>query len=105
MFSAPSVREERMLSLRWLGWIRLGRLHRDTRDRAGLRFRGRLALGLASGLLLKRRLLLREDRLLGLAGQQPLELILVDRLAIDQDRRQHVQVVHVLAEDAVRRGV
>ena len=44
--------------------------------------------------------LLGEDRLLRLAGEQPLELVLVDRLALDQDRRELVQLVHVLAQHA-----
>ena len=42
--------------------------------------------------------LVREHLLLGLAGEQALELVLVDRLALDQDRRDLVQIVHVLAE-------
>src|SRR5215475_4897379 len=57
----------------------------------------RLGLGLGRGLLLGR-----EHLLLGLAGEQPLELIFVDRLALDQDLREPVEVVHVLAEHCER---
>ena len=54
--------------------------------RARLRLELRLRLGL--GLLdLRDRGLLREDGLLGLAGEKALELLLVDRLALDEDRR------------------
>ena len=63
------------------------RLHRSARDGARLRTELRLLLGLR---LLDRGLggLRREDRLLGLAGEQALELILVDRLALNEDRRE-----------------
>src|SRR5204862_1675333 len=62
------------------------------------------ARALALGLRLRLRLLrlcgrlVREDGSLVLAGEQALELILVDRLALDEDRRDLVQLVHVLAQ-------
>src|SRR5207244_13488183 len=62
------------------------RLHRRARERArpGLRLR-QAARTVDGGLLLCRRsLLLAEDLVLRLAGEQPLELVLVDRLALDQ---------------------
>ena len=85
------------------GWtsplrLRVGRLHRRARERERLRLRQPLrALG---GLRLSGSgwRLLDEDVLLGLAGEQPLELVLVDRLALDEDRRQLVQLVDVLLE-------
>ncbi len=66
------------------------RLHRRARERPRRRLHDRLLAGLGLG---RRSLtvgvvLLDEDRVLGLAGEQPLELILVDRLALDQDRRE-----------------
>src|SRR4051812_31852779 len=79
------------------------RLHRRAgeRERAG----ARLALALR-GLLGSRWLgshdLFREDRALVLACEEPLELILVDRLALDEDRRDLVQLVHVLTEHGER---
>src|SRR6266540_4994458 len=72
---------------------------------AGLREGPRLRLRQALPLFLGRRCfrlrrLLREDGLLALAGGETLELILVDRLALDQDRRDPVQLLHVLLEHA-----
>src|SRR5919198_2192352 len=76
------------------------RLHGRAGQREGPRLRLRLACLLVRrrGLRSRLRRLLREDRLLGLSGEQPLELLLVDRLALDQDRGYAVQLVHVLAE-------
>src|SRR5205823_3086342 len=85
--------------------IRRGTLHR----RAGKRERPRARLALALRLLLRLRLLdgllLREHGRLVLAGEQALELIAVDRLALDQDLRDLVQLVHVLAQDGERKLV
>src|SRR5215470_19580868 len=78
-------------------------LHGRARQWEGARTRA-LALGLRLGLRLVRlrRCLVREDRDLVLAGEQALELILVDRLALDQDRRDLVELVHVLAQHRQR---
>ncbi len=46
--------------------------------------------------------LVREDRLGGLAGEQALELVLVDGLALDEELGDLVEVVHVFAENAQR---
>src|SRR5581483_6203907 len=75
--------------------FRRRRLGERARQRERLRLRLRALLALGGRLLV-------EDVLLGLPGEQPLELVLVDRLALDQDRRQPMQLVHVLLEDAVR---
>src|SRR5262249_36600076 len=85
-----------------LGGFRLWRLHGRA---AGQRERPRLDLRPALRLLLGLRRRLRpgrEDRVLGLAGEQSLELILVDRLALDEDLRDPVQVVDVLEEHLAR---
>src|SRR6187402_2875432 len=81
-----------------LGGGRVGRrLHRRAGQRPGRRPEERLLLRV--GLLGRRRgRLLGEDRLLGLPLEQTLELALVDRLALDEDRRQLVELGHVLAE-------
>src|SRR5215218_1706177 len=70
------------------------------RERPRLRLREALPLLLLGGLRLRN--LVREDRLLPLPGGQPLELILVDRLALDEDRRDPVQLLHVLLEHTCR---
>src|SRR5436190_23670241 len=84
---------------------RLGR-RRGLQGATGLREGARLRLRRALALLLRGRRngrrLLGEDRLLRLACDEALELVLVDRLALDEDRRDPVQVVHVLLEDARR---
>ena len=67
------------------------------RPATGSRLRSGSALGLGLRLVLGR-----EDGVLALAGEQALELVLVDRLALDQDLRDAVQVVEVLAEHARR---
>src|SRR5437588_334706 len=64
-----------------------------------------LALGLRRRIGSRRPGLLGEDALLRLAREQPLELVLVDRLALDEDRRDPVQVLHVLLEHPPRRVV
>src|SRR5438105_15079848 len=69
------------------------------RLREALSVRLRLRLGLRGLRLLD------EHVLLGLAREQPLELLLVDRLALDEDRGDSVQVVHVLLEHLPRRVV
>src|SRR5438034_10449452 len=69
------------------------------RERPGLGLGLALLLGLGLGLRLWRRRLLREDGALVLAGEQALELILVDRLALDEDQRDPVQLVAVHLED------
>jgi hypothetical protein len=61
-----------------------------------------LGLRLGIGLLRLRGCLVREDRALVLARQQALELIPVDRLALDQDVRDLVQLVHVRAKHGER---
>src|SRR5712664_3996092 len=93
-------------------WLALGafgrrRLHGrpGDRERPGLRFGLALLLALGLGLRLGGRGLLREDRFLVLAGEQTLELVLVDRLALDQYQRELVQVVAVLLEDLRRSHV
>src|SRR5262249_34235849 len=86
-----------------LGARRLARrrLHRRARQRERPRLRTRPAPAVLRRLLGRpRRGLLREDLVLGLAGEEPLELVLVDRLALDQDRRELVELVHVLLEHA-----
>src|SRR5204863_2599206 len=90
-------RQSRRLALGGLG---RRRLHGRARDRERPRLRLRLALLLVGGL--RRRLLRRvvlEDRLLGLARKQALELLLVDRLTLDEDQRDLVELVDVLLED------
>src|SRR4051794_286950 len=75
------------------------------------RTRGRAALG--GGLLdgegrRARRLVGTEDLLLGLAGQQRLELLLLDRLALDEDLGDDLERVLALGEDvlgALMRGL
>ena len=42
-----------------------------------------------------------EDLFLGLAGQQRLELLLLDRLALDEDLGDHLECVAVLGEDVL----
>ena len=64
------------------------------RLRAALRLLRRLGRGSGSGR--------REDGVFALAGEQPHELVLVDRLALDQDLRDPVQVVDVLEQHARR---
>src|SRR5438128_12495520 len=93
----------------WIG-LTLGafgrrRLHGrpGDRERPGLRLGLALLLGFGLGLRLRSQGLLREDRFLVLAGEQPLELILVDRLALDEDQRDPVQLVTVLLEHLGRR--
>src|SRR5215216_1050869 len=81
----------------------LRRLHRRARQRERTRLRLRAALRLRLRERLARLLVhFREDLVLRLAREQALELVLVDRLALDQDVRDAVQVVHVLAEHADR---
>src|SRR6266496_311313 len=77
------------------GWRRLhGRA--GQRERARLRLREALRLlGRCLGLRL---LFLREDVFLRATREQALELVLVDRLALDQDRRDLVQLGHVFLE-------
>src|SRR5436190_363241 len=85
------------LALRGLGRRRLGERRARERERPWLRLRPRLPLGL--GLADRAgRDLLREDIVLGRAGEQPVELILVDRLALDEDRGELVELVEVLVE-------
>src|SRR5262249_13326184 len=79
----------------------LGRLHGRARQREGPRLRQLPALRLQLLLLLGGlRVQLGEHGRLVLAREQALELILVDRLALDEDLRDPVQVVHVLAQHA-----
>src|ERR671925_50984 len=56
-------------------------------ERPRRRLREPLPLGLRLLLGRRRLLVLGEDLLLRLAREQPLELVLVDRLALDEDRR------------------
>src|SRR5260221_8460957 len=96
---AANREEERALALGGSG----RRLHRRARE--GERARARLALALR---LLRGRRRFRNRGFLGeehtfvLAGEQPLELVAVDRLTLDEDHRDLVEVVHVVAEDAER---
>src|SRR6266516_7598923 len=85
-------------SLSAFGWIGR-RLHRRAGEWEGTRAR----LALALRLLLRLRLssgglLLGEDGRLVLACGEPLELIAVDRLALDEDLGDAVELLHVLAE-------
>src|SRR5215212_10600509 len=70
------------------------RLHGRARQRERPRLRLGLALRLRSRLRRSSGLLVGEDVFLRLARQQPLELVFVDRLALDQDPRELVQLVH-----------
>src|SRR5438067_5847948 len=76
---------------------------RGLHGRAGERERARLGLGQALRLFSRglglRLLVLGEDLLFRRAGEQSLELVLVDRLPLDQDPRDLVQLGHVLLED------
>src|SRR5437763_1445151 len=75
------------------------RLHRRTGQGEGPRLRLRKSLRLLAWRLRLRLLVfVGEDLLLRRAGEQALELVLVDRLALDQDRRDLVQLGHVLLE-------
>src|SRR5215210_3169671 len=77
------------------------RLHGRARQRERPRLR-RAPLLLLGGALVarRRRRLVAEDDLLRLALEQPDELVLVDRLALDQDARDPVEVLQVLLERA-----
>src|SRR4051794_9750604 len=73
---------------------------------AGARQRTRAALALGGGLLdgerrSARRLVGTEDLLLGLAGEQRLELLLLDRLALDEDLGDDLERVLVVGEDVL----
>src|SRR6266480_6549626 len=74
-------------------------LHRRARERERARLRLRQTLRLFSRGLGLRLLVLGEDLLFRRAGEQSLELVLVDRLPLDQDPRDLVQLGHVLLED------
>src|SRR5438128_10564870 len=79
-------------------WVRRG-LHGRAGEREGARPRLALALRLLVRLRLRSgRLLVGEDRRLVLACSQPLELIAVDRLPLDEDLGDAVELLHVLAE-------
>src|SRR5207248_2207518 len=83
--------------------VRLGRLGRRLGERARQRERPRRRRRAAAALLLRRlgwglRLVVGEYLLRWLAGEQALELVLVDRLALDQEPGEHVQLLHVLVE-------
>src|SRR5207248_9103235 len=80
---APGCRGE-ALALRAFG---RRRLHGRARDRERPCLRLRLALLVLRGLRRRfsRRCLIDEDRFLRLPGEQALELVLVDRLPVDQD--------------------
>src|SRR6266550_8133767 len=97
------AREASRTFARYLAFCAFGRrrLHGrpGDRERPGLRLGLALLLGLGLGLWLDRRRLFSEDRFLFFAGEQPLELILVDGLALDEDQREPVQLVAVLLED------
>src|SRR5436305_1417460 len=89
-----------------LGAFRRRGLHGGAWERERPRLRLRRALRLLARLVRLRLLfLLGEDLFLGGAGEQPLELILVDRLALDQDRRDPVKVGHVRLEHRLREVV
>src|SRR5438270_5861170 len=90
-------------------WTRsaFGGIRRGLHGRAGQRERARARLALALRLLLRLRLgrgrlLLGEDARLVLVCEEPLELVAVDRLALDQDLRDAVELLHVLAEHRER---
>src|SRR5256885_6534623 len=86
-------------AFRWIG----RRLHGRAGEREGPR--ARLALALRLLLRLRRGsggLLLGEDGRLVLACGEPLELIAVDRLALDEDLGDAVELLHVLAEHRER---
>src|SRR4051794_17740114 len=73
---------------------------------AGARQRTRAALALGGGLLdgegrSARRLVGTEDLLLGLAGEQRLELLLLDRLALDEDLGDDLERALVVGEDVL----
>src|SRR6266496_365799 len=78
--------------------FRRRRLHRRAGEREWAWLRLRQTLRLVGRGLGLRLLVLVEDLLFGRAGEQALELILVDRFALDQDRRDLVQLSHVLLE-------
>src|SRR6478735_11127732 len=85
-----------------LGWIGR-RLHRCTGKREGTRARLALALRLFLRLRCCRGgLLLGEDGRFVFACGEPLELIAVDRLALDEDLGDAVELLHVLAEHRQR---
>src|SRR5512132_2369156 len=83
-----------------LGRRALGRrLHGRARERAWDRLRLRALATLFGGRLgLVRLRFVGEDARLVLAREQPLELILVDRLPLDQEAGDAVQLVHVRLE-------
>src|SRR4051794_26840042 len=84
------------------GWIGR-RLHGRTGEREGARARLALALRLLLRLWCRSGgLLLGEDGRLVLACGEPLELIAVDRLALDEDLGDAVELLHVLAEHRQR---
>src|SRR3954453_21698120 len=78
----------------------LRRLHRGARERERLRLRDAAALLGLRRLLRRSGLRVGEDVVLRVSREQPNELVLVDRLALDEDPRDPVQVVHVLLEHA-----
>src|SRR5919202_108885 len=96
---ARAARAGVVLALRAF-WRR--RLHGGTRKRERARLRLREALRLSLWSFGLRLFLLCEDLVLGCAREQTLELILVDRLALDQDRRDPVQLGHVALQHADR---
>src|SRR5512132_4713245 len=81
-----------------LGAFRRRRLHRRAGEREWARLRLRQALRLVGRGLGLRLLVLGEDLLFRRAGEQALELVLVARFALDQDRRDLVQLSHVLRD-------
>ena len=68
----------------------------------GRGWRWRFGSGSGCGASAGARGLVGEDGGVVLAGEEALELVAVDRLALDEDRGNLVEVVHVLAEDGER---
>src|SRR5256714_1356526 len=95
---ASRQRPENPLALCAFGWRLHGRP--GERERPRLRFRLALLLFFRLGRRGRCRRLVGEDVLLGLTGEQTLELILVDRLALDEDHRDPVELFAVLLEHA-----
>ena len=85
--------------------FRIRRLHGLAGQRERLRRREPLALLVGLRRLGLRLGLLREDLFLGCSVEEAQELILVDRLALDEDRREPVQLVHVLLEHLAGAGM
>src|SRR5688572_26953323 len=109
MRKAPSNEDVKSAAKRAVlarGAFGVGRLHGLPGERERLRLRNALAAVVRLRLgRLRLGGLLREDIFLGSALEQLQELILVDRLALDEDRRELVQLLQVLLEHLPRPDV